>query len=296
MKSRKQKSKFRKAGRLLRSYAFGLLILGAGCADISRVRYGQETVKMAVLPSRSLQGMADRYLPLLRYLSNETGYDVQYISSNSYSGFAATVQGSDVQLVLADPLSLLTLQKAARAEILAVGWGAGGSLYTQGLVIAPQGSRIEDLKDLSGRRVGLASQRSAEGFLSQAWSLKEQGIDVRKDIRLVPCGNMDEVKRKLRAGRLEAGFIGLEAWEDSDIQDLKIVAHTEPVPHWAIAALPGTAPEIAEKIKSALLAMGPPKEGQQKILAGLGLVRFGQAEEPAFDDLKAKAERLGIPY
>ena len=296
MKIKKRISKNKTAAGAFLPSACCLLILAVGCGDLSRVRYGQETVKMAVLPAHSLERMTESYLPLLRHLSSETGYDVQYVSSNSYGGFGATVEGSDVHLVLCDPLSLLTLVKAARAEVLAVGTGVGGSARAPGLIVVRGGSGLSEIQQLRGKRVGLASQRSAEGFLSQAHTLLVQGIDVRRDLRLIPCGNMDEVVRRLMDGRIDAGFIGLAAWDDGASRELEILARTEPVPNWACAALPGTAPEIKTKIQNALLTMDPQREEHQRILGRLRLEGFAKPAPQSMDSLAVMAEKAGIPY
>ncbi len=296
MNHQKQKSKIgrqKKALAILIS-AFCVPIL-SGCGNLSRVRYGQETVKMAVLPAHSLGQMTERYLPLLRYLSSETGFDVQYVSSGSYAGFGATVEGSDVDLVLCDPLSMLTLEKSARAEALAVGLGAGGSLNSPGLIVVRDDSGIKNIPGLRGKKVGLASQRSAEGFLSQALTLMGQGLDARHDLRLVNCGNMDEVARKLKEKKVDAGFIGLAAWDEAASGGLKILARTEPVPNWTVAALPGTAPEIRAKIQAALLGMGPGQESQ-RILGRLRLEGFAKPAATDMGALAKAAERAGIPY
>ncbi len=295
MKLKTQNLEISKAIKVLLPSAFCLLILITGCGDLSRVRYGQETVKMAVLPAHSLEGMAERYIPLLRHLSSETGYDVQYVSSSSYSGFGATVEGSDVHLVLCDALSLLTLEKAAGAGALAVGVGPGGSTSTPGLIIVRSGD-ISEVSGLRGKRVGLASQRSAEGFLSQYVYLMKQGIDARRDLKLVPCGNMDEVLQMLGQGRIDAGFVGLAAWDNPEARGLEILARTDPVPNWSVAAMPGTPPEIGGKIQAALLSMNPNNESHRRILDKIRLEGFSRPEAKGMAELARAAEGAGIPY
>jgi phosphonate transport system substrate-binding protein len=295
MKSRKQKLKLRKAGKHFLPSVFCLLILGAGCGNLSRVRYGQETLKMAVLPAHSLEGMTGRYLPLLRHLSSETGYDVQYVSSGSYAGFGATARGSDVQLVLCDALTLLTLEKAAGAGALAVGVGPGGAISSPGLIVVRSGG-VSKIGELRNKRIGLASQRSAEGFLSQSTYLMKQGIDVRRDLKLVSCGNMDEVLQMLRQGKIEAGFTGLAAWDGPEARGLEILARTEPVPNWSVAAMPGTPPEIRSKIQAALLAMNPTNESHRLVLDKIRLEGFSRPEPKGMAELARAAEAAGIPY
>lgn len=251
---------------------------------------------MAVLPAHSLEGMTGRYLPLLRHLSSETGYDVQYVSSGSYAGFGATARSSDVHLVLCDALTLLTLEKAAGAEALAMGVGPGGASSSPGLIIVREGGGVKEIAELRGKKVGIASQRSAEGFLSQSAYLMKQGIDARRDLKLVPCVNMDEVVKKLKGGGLDAGFIGLTAWDEGAASGLAILARTEQVPNWSVAAMPGTPPEIRVKIQTALLAMNPSNEGHRRILEKIRLEGFSLPEPKGMSELARAAEAAGIPF
>lgn len=251
---------------------------------------------MAVLPVYSMDNMSARYLPLLAYLSRETGYDVQYVASSSYSGFGVTVEGSGAQLVLCDPISFLTLAKTRQAEALAIIEGEGGAVQGPGLVIAPRGAAIQSLSQLRGLRIGCASQMSAEGFLSQALALRAEGIDVRRECTLVPCGQMDEVVAKVARGQLDAGFIGLGLWDEKLSQELVIVARTEPVPNWVAAAMPQAAPDIRAKVTAALLGLRAGNDEHRKILDGLRAARFAALPPAALSALAAAAAEEGIPY
>jgi len=298
LKAQNSKFEIQKAAidstRIIFIFSFCFLSLW-GCGNLSRVRYGQETVKMAVLPVYSLSLMHQHYQPLLRYLSNETGYDVQYLSSNSYRSYGATVQSSHAHLIFCDPLNFLILRKTAGAEALAVGRAEDGGGETSGLIIVRKDSRIKSLEEMRQVKVGIASQLSAEGFLSQALSLAEAGIDVRRRIKFIPCQTMDEVINKLGRGSLEAGFIGSGAWQDSLEKEFRILARTQRIPAWVCAALPDVDPEIKNKIALALLSLDPAKEEQARVLKGLNLSGFARPEGEPLNRLEEMARRAKLP-
>lgn len=297
-KAQKSKCKTLKAlvssMRLFLTLVFCLLSF-LGCGNLSRVRYGQETVKMAVLPVYSLSLMHQRYQPLLRYLSNETGYDVQYLTSSNYRAYGATVQGSHAQLIFCDPLNFLILRKTAGAEAVAAGVARDGGREVQGLIIVRKNSRITTLEELRNVRVGIASQLSAEGFLSQAVTLSEAGIDAQRQLKLIPCQRMDEVINQLGQGKLEAGFIGSASWQDTLEGKFRILARTQSVPGWICAAMPDIDPEIKDKIALALLSLDRSKEEAARVLEGLKLSGFVKPEWEILNRLEQMARRAGLP-
>lgn len=270
-----------------------------GCGNLPQGRYGQEAVKIAVLPAYSTAVMSARYLLLLNKLSRETGFDVQYISAENIASFGAAIENSRAQLVICDALTFLTLQKTKNAVALAIGRDQAGSTETKGLIItsfAAYAKGIDTVSQLKGRAVCCASKQSAEGYLSQAKYLFDQGIDPERDLRVVTVGQLDRVLAGLDKGDFTAGFIPQALWNDSLSQCYKILATGQPVPNWVLASLQGGHTEMDEKVKDAILALDPAKPEDQKILTNLGIFRFTDAGSVDFRAFSGMADQMKIPY
>lgn len=293
MKLRIHNSKFK--------HFVGLIIaaLFVGCGNLPQGRYGQEAVKIAVLPAYSTAAMSARYLPLLNKLSRETGFDVQYISAENIASFGAAIENSRAQLVICDALTFLTLQKTKNAMVLAIGCDQNGSTETSGLIITSftaytQG--INDVSKLKGRAVCCAAKQSSEGYLSQAKYIFDQGIDPERDLRVVPVGQLDRVLAGLEKGDFAAGFIPQSLWNDSLSKCYRILAAGRPVPNWVLASLQGGHTEMDDKVKNAILGLDPARPEDQKILSGLGLFRFADAGSTDFRAFSETADQMKIPY
>jgi ABC-type phosphate/phosphonate transport system substrate-binding protein len=270
-----------------------------GCGNLPQGRYGQEAVKIAVLPAYSTAAMSARYLPLLDKLSRETGFDVQYISAENIASFGAAIENSRAQLAVCDALTFLTLQKTKNAVALAIGLDQNGSTETAGLIItsfAAYAQGIDEVSKLKGRAVCCAYKQSAEGYLSQARYLFDQGIDPARDLRMVAVGQLDRVLAGLEKGDFAAGFIPQSQWNDSLSKCYKILATGRPVPNWVLASLQGGHSEMDDKVKDAILALDPAKQEDLKILSGLGIFRFADAGSVTFRAFSEMADRMKIPY
>ncbi|MDP2807472.1 MAG: PhnD/SsuA/transferrin family substrate-binding protein, partial [bacterium] len=213
------------------------LLLFAGCGNISRGSLSQEAVKMAVLPAYSTALTSQKYLPLLKYLSGETGYEVQYIWGQSYAGLGAAIETSGADFVICDPLSYLTRQKTHRARPLVISAAAAGQTDVPGMIFVPQDSKITDPRSLKGKLVAIASMQSSEGFISQAVYLSSLGLLAGRDYRLLLCGTMDEVVKKVANGQAQAGFGGSGILYSSMAGKMIPLASTDPVPGWLCLSL-----------------------------------------------------------
>jgi ABC-type phosphate/phosphonate transport system substrate-binding protein len=272
------------------------VLVVAGCGDAGRGRYGQTTLKMAILPVHTGQAMNSSFTPLLEYLSSETGYEVQYISSQTYEGFGAAVEGSGAAVVFCDPLVFLTLQRTQGAVALAAGIATDGGRTWPGVVAVAASSPVTGLSQLRGASVACVARRSADGYVSQALALRQAGIELPGDARLVGCAPLEAAAALVRTGRVAAAFLGPQAMTGDDSAGLRVVSAGAPVPTWVCAALGGADPEAATRVAAALLRLSPTNPEHARILSRLGFARF---DRPAATDLEAlgrQATSLAIPY
>ena len=270
--------------------------MSVGCGNISRGSLNQEAVKMAVLPAYSTNLTSQKYLSLLNYLSRETGYEVQYIWGQSYAGLGAAIETSGADFVICDPLSYLTLQKTHRARPMVIGIPPGGQTEVQGLIFVSPKSSITDPLSLKGKLVACASMQSSEGFLSQAFYLKSLGLIPGKDYRLLICGTMDQVVKKVASGQAEAGFGGPGCLDSSMVNNLVLLSRTEPVPGWLCLSLKGDNYEVEEKLTQAFLHLSRNNPEHKILLDGLGYQGFAGPPGADFKALAEKAQNLDIPY
>ena len=276
-----------------------LLVLVVGCIAPAPPKPGEEVVKVSVLPVYSLHIMSQKYSPLVRYLSRETGYDIRVVSAMSYENYLPTLEANQVHIGMQNPLVYVTLVKTRGAyPLVKVVQPDGGTLY-RGVIITSEGSGINRIEDLKGKKVAAASRRALVGFLGQALLCRQNGIDVDRDLYLSLVDTQDNVINTVYRGEVEAGFVREDALsvagERIDLSRLSIISYTDSFPTWCVAAFENTPPEVATEIARALRNLDWEESEEREILEAIGIAGFAQASDSDYDIIREVMDALDIP-
>jgi phosphonate transport system substrate-binding protein len=161
---------------------------------------------------------------------------------------------------------------------------ASGDIF-RGIIITHKYSGIRTLEDLKGRDVMIVSYKSAGGFLAQQLLLRDQGIDVHKDLRLREGKRQEEVILNVYRRTAEAGFVRETALdvlqEEIDLDRIRIVATTAYIANWPFAATKSAPESLTELVRKSLLELG-----DRGILSAARVEGFKAATDRDFDGLR----------
>lgn len=277
-----------------------LLVLVLGCFAPAPPKPGKEVIKISVQPVYSLYVMSQKYSPLVKYLSRETGYEIRVVSAISYDNYLPTLESNQVHIGIQNPLAYITLAKTRGAYPLVRMTEPDGSLSYRGVIITGQGSAINRVEDLKGKEVATASRSAVGGFLGQALVCKQNGIDVDRDLYLYFLSSQDAVIYAVYQGKVAAGFVREDALpllkENIDLTKLNIIAYTDYFPTWCVAAFGNTTPEMATKVSRALLNLDREKPGGREILEAIGTTGYVPASDSDYNIMRQLMDTLNIPY
>lgn len=279
---------------------FILMISGCGHQISQEKTESVKRVKMSVLPAYSLPLMTQRFIPLVNYLSETTGYKIEYISSLNYRTYLATLEGAQVDIGYQNPLFYIILAKTKGAYPLVKSIDSSGNSEYRGVIITHSQSAVDTIASLKGKKVMAASKKSVGGYLAQAFLCLQNGIEPEKDLTVILAKSQDEVISKVYQKKIDAGFVredALQAVKDKiDLNKIKIIAYTEYFPNWCFAAFSHTDKNVAEKIKRALLKLDKNNPEHYKILEKAEISGFIEASDTDYEIMRKKAEELKIPY
>ncbi len=109
----------------------------------------------------------------------------------------------------------------------------------RGVIIVRADSGITDIGDLKGKIIGITSVYSDDGYLAQRELLQRRGLSPSK-VRFVELGSYENVIMHLYRRKLDAGFVNHASLdgikEDIDINSIRVIEKTEPLPGWVLAA------------------------------------------------------------
>jgi len=279
------------------SFAVGLAGCGHELGDAKR----PPVVRIAIQPVYSLALMSERYRPLIEYLSAETGYRVEQVSSLSQTSYLSAIEGAQADIAFLNPLLYLQVAKTRGGYPLVRVVNSDGTDRYRGVIIARADSGIRSLEDLRGCIAMTSSRKGVAGYLGQYKLLREHGIDPDHDLTVVVARTQDEVVRSVLERKVRVGFVREDALATPlgppvDPGQIRVIAYTEFFPTWCFAAFRSTDPAVAEAIKQALLRLDPDNESHRRVLEQAGGARFIEASDADYDSLGRIVADLDLPY
>lgn len=252
--------------------------------------YGKNTVKVAILPLYSAITLFDRFDPLMRYLSRKTGYEFKLVIPKDFEDFFDTVRRGEVEFSYSNPYIYIQLADGGHLRAFTTTViPASGDIF-RGIIITHRDSSIRTLEDLKGKDVIIVSYKSAGGFLAQKLWLREQGIDVLRDLRLREGKRQEEVILNVYRRAADAGFVRESALdvlqEEIDLSRIRIVATTAYIANWPFAATKSASEHLTEQVRKSLLEIN-----DRSILSAARVEGFKAATDRDFDGLRERIQR-----
>lgn len=251
------------------------------------IEYGPKTIKVAVLPLYSAVTIYNKYDPLMRYLSQLTGYEFKLVIPKDFDDFVSTVKRRAVDFSYQNPYIFALIDREVDITPLVTTvdeYMEEGDQF-RGVIITRSDSLIKNAKELRGRKVLITSPKSAGGYLSQRLFLLQMGIDTERDMKIIDAKRQEKVILGVYKGEADAGFVRESALdvvkEEFDMKRIRVLARTEPLPNWPFALCRDLNPALVHQVKRILTSLDNPE-----ILEPAGIKRFKVANEAAFNVLK----------
>lgn len=253
-----------------------------------------ESVKISILPERSLNAMAARYAPLIERLQQSLGadYRVEWISCPSPEAFMATVEREQPDLSIQDAFHTGLLARLQDARPFLQMEGPEGERTRHGVIATAEGSGIAELAGLKGRKVAVSSKRSYLGFAAPILLLQREADLHMDDLQIVTVRWQDEVIARLLAGDVDAGFIAAERVPPG----LRTLSSTEPAGPECVVIFPGTDPEVAARVRETLLALDRAVPIDRPVLDAMEIGAFIPLDPDTWSALRSTADASKLPY
>lgn len=254
------------------------------------IEYGPRTVRFAVLPLYPASTIYQRYEPLMRYLSRNTGYEFKLVIPRDFDEFLRLVKGGTIDFSYQNPYIFSQIDRDYDIKPIAATVSepdaetSGGEAF-RGVIITRTDSMMKTIDDLKNHAVMIVSRRSAGGFLSQKIYLAQRGIDVDRDLKIIDAKRQEKVILGVYNGLADAGFVresALDVLKDEiDMRQIRILAATSTLPNWPIAWTKKSNPVLARRVQQLLLALNDPT-----ILKAARVRSFHKPQEAELEELK----------
>ena len=234
----------------------------------SSVETGSEPILFGVLPRDNPIIAYERYQPLVDYLSEATGLNIELHLEKSYPDVVNKLGQGKMSFALLGPLTYLDAYKRFDAPPIARSKTARGEIFYRSVVVTDLDGTIEEISQLVDKKFAFAALWSTSGNLIPRYMLAWSGIHLDDLSSYHHYNYHDTVAKKVISNEFDAGAIRLSTAERYEPYGLKIIATSEPIPTGPIVVSTHTPYEIATKVRKALLTMSSDEKGMA-ILAKL---------------------------
>lgn len=255
-----------------------MLALLACLSGIVLPAYAVEPVRIGVLAFRPKAQTLAQWQPLAAILKQAMPERDFVIEVLSFPELDLAVASRQLDFVLTNPghYVLLTRRSGLSAPLATLAVNDNGRPTTAfgGVIFSHAGqAQINTLSDIKGKTIAVTSTDSLGGYQMEAYELKQAGIRLPEDAKLIITGMPhDNVVEAVLTGRAEVGFVrtgvleGMAREGKLDMARIKVfnrqnlpgfpaLASTPLYPEWPIASLPHIDEGLARHVAAALFLL-----------------------------------------
>ncbi len=274
--------------KLKKFLTVGLAVLVAGVmsacsSNHSKSKsYTPKSLQVQFVPSQAATKLEARAKPLEKMLSKRLGIPVHVSMSTDYNTVVEAMKSKKVDVGFLPPDGYVLAHKQHAADLLLQAERYGvkqpGGKATKDLVksyraeiLVKKGSKIKSWKDLKGKSISVQNPTSSSGYLFQVAELKEKGLDVTKESKLVTVTGHDQAVLNVLNGDTDAAFVFEDARNTVKADNPKIMSQvvpiyfTKPIPNDTISVRPDMSKAFKKKLAKAFIAVGKSPEGKKVI-------------------------------
>ncbi|TAY44672.1 phosphate/phosphite/phosphonate ABC transporter substrate-binding protein [Rhizobium leguminosarum] len=246
---------------------------------------------------------------LFAQVSLRSGIELEIIAHAAPAPLSELWARPDMGAVFMCGYPFSRMPEAARPTVLAApvsseAWSLDQPLYASHILVASTGP-VNAVADLAAARWGWTVRDSQSGYHAARSYLAGRFAGTMKSTTVGPLLNPSGIVAALKDGRIDAGAIDAYAFqllsmhEREEIDGLRILATTDPLPAPLLVAAQTLPADIAMALRQSLVTLHETPEGAA-VLERLGLGRFSAVVPSAYDVLPQRADdadrRLGVSW
>ena len=191
-------------------FSIGLFLNGCGNSDTSS---DEQTFVVGAIPDQNVSDLNRRFELFSKYLEKQTGLNVEYVPSNSYSALVQGFRRGEVHLGWFGGLTGVQARSAVPGSEAIAQRKRDENFHSK--FIARTELEINELSDLQGKTFTFGSESSTSGHLMPRHYLMQNGINPEEDFSGEPnySGSHDRSWQLVEAGSFDAGALNEAVWQ-----------------------------------------------------------------------------------
>ncbi|MBF0330892.1 MAG: PhnD/SsuA/transferrin family substrate-binding protein [Candidatus Omnitrophica bacterium] len=259
-----------------------LLAVVLVCFYLDAAAYAASVYKVAVLANKGKEECAALWQPTINELNAKNLLGLRFeLVPMTFKEMLVEIEAPKSDFLILNPNYYVQIELAQSGQAIAtlVNKRLDKALTVfGGVIFTRKGRGMRTFADLKGRTLAIPDEESFGGYLSEAQTLKEQGISVKNHFRkVVALYNQDEVVLRVMDGTYDVGFVRTDTLETlaskglvnlSRVSVIKLptltvaldfpfLVSTALYPEWPFVKLNSVSREAAEEVSRILLSIKP---------------------------------------
>lgn len=261
-----------------------MFILTALCLTIVTLSSNAKTLTFAVVPQQSAKTLAERWQPLIDYMSNYTGLAIEFKTAKDIPTFEANLTAGLYDIAYMNPYHFVVFNESAGYRSLA----RQRHKKIRGLIVVHQDSTIQSIEDLSGAEIAFPAPAAFAATIITSAHLRNNNV------AFIPryVNSHDSVYLSVQRDFFKAGggiLRTLNISPEAVKSDLRVLWESKGYTPHAIATHPKMASADRQAILNALIALSS-DSSKTSILRKIGLSEFVESNDSDWNDVR----ELGI--
>lgn len=216
-----------------------------------------------------------QYLPLMNYLTQETGYKFKLAITPKNSSILNELKQNNIQLAAMGAVNVIRAEEAGLASILVQGLNHQNKATYQSMFIVPIESKIYSIQDIKGKSLAFGDKNSTQGHLIPRIVLQKYNIKLSDLNKFDYFGSHQRCAEAVVSGDYEVCALQDQLAKDLAKRGLiRIIYASQDYPSSGIVFSHQLPIEMVQKIQNALLKFKP--NGKHK----KGLYNWNKTEMP----------------
>jgi len=261
-----------------------------------------DSLTFSVIPTEDIALHAKRYQPLLDWLKENTGKNIEFYAPTSYNGVIEAMRSDFVDIAGFGAFSYILAHDKANAEVFAA--RIDTTTNEQGYysyMITRKDSGIESLEDLEGKTFAFTDPGSTSGNLIPSYIFKKAGIKPQEFLkRTIFAGGHQSAALAVKRGQVDASAVASTVYQRmSDRGEI----NPDNVVVFKKSSLLPLAPQtyrgdlcdnLKKDIREAYLTFADEAPNAETLLEPMGAIRFETMQDSDFDRIRDIIEVMDV--
>jgi phosphonate transport system substrate-binding protein len=257
-----------------------------------------EPLTFAIHPYLPTIEVVERFMPLVNYLSRETGYPIEIDVSKNYQEHIQKVGRDEFDFAYVGPAPYVTMVRQFGRKPLLSRLEVNGSPTFHGYIIVRKDSSIRTIANLAGKNFAFVDPNSTMGHKVPRYMMWKEGVDVKNLSGYTFMGTHPNVALGVLAGDFDAGAVKEEVFHEYEKRGLRGMKMTPALSeHIFVTSTKMPVAEV-EALRKAMYKLKESESGRNAITfiksSATGLVPVQDTDYDNLRDIMDTLEKIGV--